>query len=237
MTIKKCRICLLDKELDDFYFVKKSAEVFYYLNKCKECYAVDRQSSTKELREHKRNYNKTWRDNNRERWRDSKRLQHKRTLEAKGKTYITRDQISEQHKRKRLLRKLWNILLGIKRNKNKEYKRLLKAMTSGPSGIRSPILKRKKTGKPIIQKQRQWAVLNRKDNSVTFQSLYELYINNPDCYYCKETLTRETRTTDHVTPLSRGGVHSINNLVMCCRRCNCSKGNKLPQEWHTKSHS
>lgn len=36
---------------------------------------------------------------------------------------------------------------------------------------------------------------------------------------------------DHVIPLTRGGRHSIGNLVPACAPCNQSKTNKLPVEW------
>lgn len=37
-------------------------------------------------------------------------------------------------------------------------------------------------------------------------------------------------TMDHVIPLSRGGDHSIDNIVPSCFSCNASKGNKLLSE-------
>lgn len=39
---------------------------------------------------------------------------------------------------------------------------------------------------------------------------------------------------DHVIPLSRGGRHSIGNLLPACRRCNLSKSNKLLVEWRRR---
>ena len=38
-------------------------------------------------------------------------------------------------------------------------------------------------------------------------------------------------TLDHVTPLSKGGAHVIENLVPACRPCNSSKGDKLLADW------
>jgi 5-methylcytosine-specific restriction endonuclease McrA len=32
-------------------------------------------------------------------------------------------------------------------------------------------------------------------------------------------------------PQSRGGKHTYDNLVCCCRQCNEEKGNRTPQEW------
>jgi len=46
------------------------------------------------------------------------------------------------------------------------------------------------------------------------------------CQYC----SAPAESLDHVVPRSRGGAHSWDNVVACCRRCNVSKGNRLPVE-------
>ena len=48
------------------------------------------------------------------------------------------------------------------------------------------------------------------------------------CYYCK---SKENITIDHVVPISKGGRHSIGNLISACLSCNVSKGNKLLFEY------
>lgn len=50
------------------------------------------------------------------------------------------------------------------------------------------------------------------------------------CFYCES----EGGTIDHVIPLSRGGRHSIGNLVSCCKSCNSSKRNQTITEWKRK---
>lgn len=46
------------------------------------------------------------------------------------------------------------------------------------------------------------------------------------CAYCKRTAVR--LEMDHVTPLSKGGAHTANNIVPACRTCNAKKGNREP---------
>lgn len=48
------------------------------------------------------------------------------------------------------------------------------------------------------------------------------------CVYCSGPLNL---TLDHVAPLSKGGEHKYDNLVVACRSCNCSKGAKDVFEW------
>ncbi len=47
------------------------------------------------------------------------------------------------------------------------------------------------------------------------------------CQYCDGP----AETLDHVLPRSRGGSHSWENVVACCRRCNLRKGPRTPAEW------
>jgi hypothetical protein len=47
------------------------------------------------------------------------------------------------------------------------------------------------------------------------------------CAYCPNPW----KQFDHVVPVSRGGRHSIGNLVPACVRCNTSKNDALVMEW------
>lgn len=46
------------------------------------------------------------------------------------------------------------------------------------------------------------------------------------CQYCGGP----AESLDHVTPRSRGGDHSWENVVACCRACNVRKGDRTPAE-------
>jgi len=46
------------------------------------------------------------------------------------------------------------------------------------------------------------------------------------CVYCNAPAT----SLDHVTPRSRGGLHSWDNVVSCCGRCNHAKGDRTHTE-------
>jgi len=47
------------------------------------------------------------------------------------------------------------------------------------------------------------------------------------CFYCGQDAT----TVDHLIPISKGGNHSIGNLVAACLSCNSSKHVKFLFEW------
>lgn len=59
------------------------------------------------------------------------------------------------------------------------------------------------------------------------------------CVYCGYISPdgEENLTLDHVIPQSRGGNHSVENLVTCCMECNRRKKNKTPDEWGVKPRS
>lgn len=45
----------------------------------------------------------------------------------------------------------------------------------------------------------------------------------PCCVYCGSTANL---TMDHIEPLNTGGTHTVDNLCIACKSCNCSKQTK-----------
>lgn len=68
------------------------------------------------------------------------------------------------------------------------------------------------------------------DGTVTRFVIKRLH-KEKNCAYCYNELTKDNRQIDHVTPLSKEGRHSADNLVACCGRCNMSKGAKKLWQW------
>jgi len=58
------------------------------------------------------------------------------------------------------------------------------------------------------------------------------------CLYCGIDLYSEIFTIDHVVPVSRfkkkSSANTWENQVSCCRKCNCKKGNRTPEEANMK---
>ena len=50
------------------------------------------------------------------------------------------------------------------------------------------------------------------------------------CQYCGGKFSTSELNLDHVTPISRGGKSTWENVVCCCVRCNSRKGGLLPRE-------
>lgn len=76
--------------------------------------------------------------------------------------------------------------------------------------------------------------ISTSDGTVTAQALENLKeLQNNKCYYCNcELLFTENNKVhlDHYIPLSKGGIHSIENVVWSCSSCNYSKGDTIPND-------
>ncbi len=75
---------------------------------------------------------------------------------------------------------------------------------------------------------RRRARIKQTEDAVTNAEVKELIAQSTNCAYCDggfDLLRR--RTLDHVTPLSKGGVHKLSNLAIACGPCNSRKGSKL----------
>lgn len=69
------------------------------------------------------------------------------------------------------------------------------------------------------------------DGTLTPSVMQRLFAEARYCPYCRGHLTSRIKTLDHVIPLSRGGLHSIANVLICCHRCNSRKADLLPDSW------
>ena len=67
-------------------------------------------------------------------------------------------------------------------------------------------------------------LLNASTGTVTKEFLEGIY-SQEICTYCKKFVAKSKRTLDHIVALTKGGLHDVSNLVMCCYSCNCRKNN------------
>lgn len=57
-----------------------------------------------------------------------------------------------------------------------------------------------------------------------------LWRDRNTCQYCRKIFNSKELTLDHVTPKSKGGPRSWQNIVACCHKCNQKKGSLMPRE-------
>lgn len=79
-------------------------------------------------------------------------------------------------------------------------------------------------------KRHSTRVLKKKDRKyISVEDWINILIRfDHQCAYCPSKLDL---SLDHVVPMSRGGKHTVGNIVPACRRCNGSKGDMLLSEW------
>ncbi|MEB3179990.1 MAG: HNH endonuclease [Nostocaceae cyanobacterium] len=66
------------------------------------------------------------------------------------------------------------------------------------------------------------------------QKLIQVY--GSQCWWCRQSLSEEMLTIDHLYPSSLGGSNSMENLRLACFKCNNSRGNSLYPPGFSKSN-
>lgn len=78
---------------------------------------------------------------------------------------------------------------------------------------------------------RRRAAIMKCENKATSSQLAILKGKSKTCYYCG---CGGALTFDHVVPISKGGGHSIDNIVMACSSCNRKKAATAPADYAVK---
>jgi 5-methylcytosine-specific restriction endonuclease McrA len=79
---------------------------------------------------------------------------------------------------------------------------------------------------PTVIRLRYYVRVPYKEIPLTRRNIFER--DNHTCQYCD--YRGDNLTLDHVSPRSRGGPDSWENLVAACVRCNVKKGSRTPDE-------
>lgn len=49
------------------------------------------------------------------------------------------------------------------------------------------------------------------------------------CHWCREPITLDTSTIEHIVPLAKGGLDNANNRTLACEKCNQARGCDMPE--------
>ena len=79
---------------------------------------------------------------------------------------------------------------------------------------------------PTVIRLRRYIRIPHKEIPLTRKNL--LHRDHYSCQYCG--LKSSDLTIDHITPRSKGGTDSWDNVVASCQRCNVKKGDRIPKE-------
>jgi len=216
---KTCTVCQESLSFDNYS--KSTASKNGFKAQCKKC-LVKKSSEYNAVNSEKRKlYAKDYRANNAEKIQ----LGKEKCRQAKPEQYAaTKKRYYLSHKQEVLAYdKKWTQANSDKvRITRRDYQRRNpeKAFLIAKQWAKdNPELRRASTSKRRASKRLNGVKL------VTKKELLRLYAS--PCAYCGIP----SKHIDHVIPISKGGSHSIGNLVGACAPCNLSKGSKLITEW------
>jgi len=218
--MKICTKCKTKKELSKFYYRKDTNS---YRNECKKCIIEDRkkyrkQNGDKISKQRKAKYkedpnkydvrSKIYQSNNREYFYNYRK-----------KYYLNnKDKVKEQNRLKYEKNKE-----AIKSNQRDYYRKNIEKIK---------IYNKSEAGRERARRgfhKRRASIISTCDGTVTKESLQRLRVKqNNKCYDCNCRLDFKAKNKvhlDHRIPLSKGGIHSITNVVYLCKRCNLTKSN------------
>lgn len=227
METKVCTKCGVEKELSEFY--KKNTSIGT-TSCCKECIKLKV---------------KKYQENNKEKITHYKKEYYKKNIEhikeRDAKYYKDNKDIKKIYSKKYYKDNIEKILIQ-KKEYNKKYYKNNKTYILNKTRIyhienyekrKEYIRKRKKTEigrlENINSSHKRRALV--KNSDVTAKQLSELKQKSTNCYWCGISLKKVDVHIDHIYPLSKGGEHTISNLVCTCSTCNLKKNNKDPHEF------
>lgn len=118
----------------------------------------------------------------------------------------------------------------LKRNKDYQVKNKDKVRACRKEWASS---KSGKIAKKVSSHLRNTKMRITNDNTITKTSLALLLSKQNDkCYYCGTHLDFNIKFSvhlDHYIPISKGGAHSIDNVVFSCKMCNLKKSDSMPE--------
>lgn len=225
-NVKQCSKCLNKKSLSEFNKDKRDSSG--YQSRCRDCQrSWHRNNYADNIEFHreksKKNYwsnreqclarNKDWCKKNNERRRFHARSYYQRhrlkRIES-SKFYRLRNPNIN-----RLSVKKW-------REKNLEYAKFLISRWSRNH-------REERNHSKAIRRAKKRANGGSGISKKEWDSLKEKYAGL--CYYCESD---GVLTMDHFIPITKGGKHEKENIVPACVRCNCRKGNLMPDQFLQK---
>lgn len=200
--MKTCKECGITKELSNFGIDKSRADGHRHW--CKTC-----NSAKIKIR----------RDNNIEHYRAKAREWHHQNKELKNNR--TKQWAAQNPEKRKEINRRWR-----KANSSYLAERMVQYRKNNPDSYKNWVKDNPEMARANWAKRRA-RELNATTHHISQKEIRRMY--KSPCFYCKET--GKKMHLDHVIPISRGGNHSIGNLVPACWKCNQSKNNKTIMEW------
>lgn len=252
-TTKICIKCNQEKSISLFRFKKYTQKHMGTCIDCEKLYHLQYRKNNKEkIKETKKEIGKKYYIKNKEKIK-LYAIKNKEKIKETKKNYFIKNKeyFNLKHKEYSLLNKdtlfikrkeyyLKNKEL-IKKKNNKYYvenkkniaikKQTYNNNNKDKSLERARLYRKTQKGQESYKNNKHKRRSLSKSGDVTIEQLLELRQNAKICYWCETNLKNVKVHIDHYIPLSKGGLHTISNLVISCSKCNLSKGSKSPLEF------
>jgi 5-methylcytosine-specific restriction endonuclease McrA len=201
---------------------RQRASAWYYANRER---ALDRQKAyAKANRDRLNAYNREWYARNRE--KEKIRSRDYRAANPEKRKAIHQAYYSANHKRELARSKA-------RREANPEYHKKYYVANQERLRLKGRAYykaNRDRWNNNLLQRRLNQARRNARFQGTVSDRDWQRLVNRFGglCAYCG---LEPWRHVDHVVPLSRGGRHTIGNVLPACEQCNMSKGPKLLIEW------
>ena len=213
MTTKICKKCNTEKSITEFYYNKKKDT---YETNCNSCLSLYRKEYREKNKEKAKQYASNWRTINEQRKKELDRKYRENNIE-KIKECRKKYAIDNSKKLIEKSKKWYQLNKERAKATKKEYNKIYKTTESYRLSNKIQRIKRRKQ-------------LKNTKNQVTSKVLKEIIDKSSNCYWCNKPLKYDYHI-DHYIPLSKGGEHTITNLVISCPDCNLKKHAKDPYEF------
>ena len=239
MTTKVCYKCKNNLSINNFH--KQSRSTDGLGNVCKNCKRIQDKEYREQNKEKIDLKSKEYRKNNKEKiaLKDKKYSeQNKEVISKKRKEYRERNKEQLAERRKQKYHSASEEEIALRKKKKKDY------LKNAPEHVKQRKREYDKKyfaserGKNVLKNslhKRRAQMLSSCDNTITLDALENLVKEqNYTCKWCNKPLNYELPKQihlDHIIPLAKGGIHSIDNVCWSCASCNFKKSSKLPDEF------
>ena len=203
-------------------------------NACKCCRNLDKQ---KYNRSHKKE-RKEYQIKNREHIKEYKKQYYKNNKEDllnKQRDYIEKNKEAIKERKALYYKENKTEILKKQREYNKKHAKIIKEKAKIYRDKNKPHIKkwRKENIESIYEhnRKRRAKKLEVKENHTKTDEHYTRGLFDHKCANCGST---EDLCIDHHKPLSKGNALTRQNAVLLCRTCNCSKHDRIPEDFYDK---
>lgn len=205
LRMKTCYVCKKEKSYSEFH--KSSRQKDGYAQLCKYCKAKQDKEYREKNKEKLQEYCAAYYENNKEQLNASRKARY---YNATPQEVVVRQRKKQEYNQ--------NAPTHVKERKQRYDKKYF-------ASEKGKITTAKSVHKRRAQK------ISSEDGTVTSQALEELKVEqNNTCRHCGCLLDFSAKGQvhlDHLIPLSKGGAHTITNVVWSCASCNLRKSDKL----------